>query len=209
MAFPTTSVLDGFNRADGDAGGNWTGDLLGGSWPNPDVASNQLRADGGNAFSSGWWNPATFGPDCEVYCTLAVAPANAFRLMARGADFGTANFDGYELEVDPGNCYIVKVVNGTRTTLQTTGATFATGDAMGMEVTGTSTTTIRAFRKPSGGAWAQIGTDQTDSTSPITAAGHLGLLFVNDSTCRIDDFGGGDVVVAGGSTPKMALMGVG
>lgn len=208
MAFPTTSVLDDFNRADGDAGANWTGDLIGASWPKPDVASNQLRADVGNAFSSGWWNVATYGPDCEVYCTFATAPGNAVRLYARGSDFGTATYDGYEIECDNSSSYLQKVVNGTRTTIQSFGVLFASGDSVGMEVTGTSTTTIRCYRKPSGGAWGQIGTDQTDASSPLTAAGHLGIVFVNDSTARIDNFGGGTIVAAA-TTPKMMLMGVG
>ncbi len=54
--FPTTGVLDSFNRGDGPVGANWTGNAGGYS-----IAGNAPANNGGNA-STLPWNTA-FGPD--------------------------------------------------------------------------------------------------------------------------------------------------
>lgn len=200
MAFPTTGTIDDFNRADGSLGVNWTGDIFAAAWEEPDVASNLCKVDASNPFSNAWYNVAQYGPDCEVWCDIVVTPTAAFRLYARVQNPGTGSQDGYELETDTINFYIVKDVDTARTTLQTIfGEACASGDSIGLEVTGSASTTLRAYKKPSGGSWAQIGTDQVDSSSPVTGAGFMGLCFVNDSVggTRISNFSGGNVNTGG------------
>lgn len=54
MAFPLTTVLDNFDRADGDLGSNWTGDSHGYGWPKMDVASNRMKCDASDNWSSAY-----------------------------------------------------------------------------------------------------------------------------------------------------------
>jgi hypothetical protein len=65
-----------------------------------------------------------------------------------------------------------------------------------MEVSGTgATVTIRAYRH-NGTAWAQIGSNISDTNAArITSAGFIGLGgYQTTNTMRIDDFGGGTSV---------------
>ena len=62
MPFPTTSVLDNFNRADGGIGSNWTSPSN--SW---EVVSNKARQNSGEWV---YWNATNFGNDQEVFVTL-------------------------------------------------------------------------------------------------------------------------------------------
>jgi hypothetical protein len=72
MAFPTTSVLDNFNRA--TLGTNWTNDPFhGGATAFPIQGS---VAVGGTGYSEEWWNVATYGPDCECYVTISTNPTS-------------------------------------------------------------------------------------------------------------------------------------
>jgi hypothetical protein len=60
--FPTTNVLDNFNRANGALGSNW-----GGNVNNYSISSNQLH------IGQDWvyWTPNAFGASQEAYITLA------------------------------------------------------------------------------------------------------------------------------------------
>lgn len=95
-AFPTTAVLDSGTHANGGPplGGNWT----------------VFNADGmkyiSNAFSVGtistteieYWNAASFGPNMEVFVTMATeSDANSANLWFK---YDTATNSGYRLKID-------------------------------------------------------------------------------------------------------------
>src|SRR5262249_23047029 len=61
--FPTTGVLDTFNRADGGIGSDWVVSPGGYS-----IASNQLHVGSGGPI---YWNPTSFGADQEAFVTLS------------------------------------------------------------------------------------------------------------------------------------------
>lgn len=61
-SFPSTGVLDDFNRSDGAIGGNWSGVTLGYS-----IANNHLNnVSGGDIY----WSQTAFGSNQEAYVTL-------------------------------------------------------------------------------------------------------------------------------------------
>jgi hypothetical protein len=201
MAFPVNSVLDNFNRGNGGVGANWSTDPDGAGYNTWNVISNQ--AGPSVAFSANWWNPTQFGPDCEVYCTVAVAPGSSLRLYARIQNPGVgASVSNWELEIDGSSSYISKTINGNanRTTVVNTGILFATGDMMGLECIGN---VITAYRKPAAGAWGSIGT-VTDSANP--GAGFIGMLNNNDTVVRIDDFGGGALAAPSAPGPQLRTI---
>lgn len=191
MAFPVTSVLDDFNRADGDPGSNWSPEILN-NYLRLTIASNQLT-DNSTAFESNYWNASQFGPDCEVYCDIVAMPTNSFSLVARMQNpDNDASVVWYELSIDPTNSYLLKCSSGYASRAQlgaNLGVAFSAGDKAGLEVSGS---TITAYRY-TGGSWSAIDS-RTDSD--VSGAGYVGIILWNDSTTTIDNFGGGSTSAA-------------
>ncbi|HQU37327.1 MAG TPA: hypothetical protein PLR65_12155 [Anaerolineales bacterium] len=70
--FPSTPILDDFNRADGAIGSNWSGNTSKYS-----ISSNQLLVTSSNSNSDIYWSGQAFGADQEVYVTFANVHATA------------------------------------------------------------------------------------------------------------------------------------
>ena len=192
MAFPTTGILDDFNRGDEDLSdsANWTdleGDLR--------VVSNQCgRVDGLGKWSN--WVGANFGPDCEGFLTLAVMDTS-INLYARLTTDVAGTTDGYRITTFDGDVSTHRVDNGSGTQLSTVAQVLASSDKVGIECIGN---TIKAFFKDGGAAWGEI---DSASDANHTAAGRVACRTFG-AVDRIDDFGGG-TIVADGANPKGPL----
>lgn len=191
MAFPTSSVLDDFNRADHeDLGSNWT-DLIAG-W---NISSNAARGNqvAGQDTKAGY-NVATYGPDCEAYATMpALMTSNdsSMALELRLTTLVAGTHDGYHLDIAKGGTAgIYRLDNGGYTLLGSTfSVTVTAGYKYGFEAVG-STLTAYYYN---GSSWASI-TSRDDST--YGSAGYLGIHSwpnENNGTGRFDDFGGGTI----------------
>ena len=138
--------------------------------PSESPAAGGLKIDGNQAAgiladsdNFGYWNPSTFGPDSEVFATIATKPATDeyIELLAR-FDFSTGNGYGLRFTTLAGTdkVEIMEYASWTPTQI---GADieleFSAGDALGLEIIGT---TLQAYRKPSGGIWALLGDSETD-----------------------------------------------
>jgi len=191
MAFGATSVLDDFNRANGAVGASWSKIWSGDTALT--IISNAVANDGSASWSNGGWNVATFGADCEVYLTLTTTNPSGFNLYARMSALNTAGGpNGYRLSYNgDGTWNIQREDAGSQTTIGTANIarTIANGDAVGLEIVGS---TLTFYYKASGGSWASV-TTRTDST--YSAAGYIGLEF-QGSTWRGDNFGGGTLAAA-------------
>lgn len=193
MLLPTTPVLDTFNRADSNPlSGNWAGPLNIGD-NQIMLASNQVLASVPAAVSSSWYL-ATYGPECECYCTIATlaSAAEATVVYARVTNPNTATMCGYRVrmtQVDGGadTVDIQRTDNATSTTLGASITTddFIAGDGLMIRCIGDQ---ISAYHRTSG-VWTLLGT-RTDAT--YATAGVIALKLQNDHS-RIDDFGGGTV----------------
>jgi hypothetical protein len=213
MAFPTTSVLDDFNRANGALGSNWTNDPFGTTQPAPAITSNAVTF--GTFGCAAWWNPGTFGADSEVFCTVATKPANGtgfLQLLARIQTPGSTAGDAYKAELSPATgtdtVDVYRVINGVDTAVGSVSQEFNAGDKVGMEVTGTgATVTIKIFRHD-GVSWAQVGASISDTNAArIVTAGNIGLgCFQSTATAVADDFGGGTLAAGGGATVTAVPM---
>ena len=87
--FPTTSVLDNFNRANGAIGSSWTGQ----NDSSFTVSSNQLANNSSGLDSFAAWSPASFGADQEAYVTLSQVSASGSEqglLLKTAADASAA-----------------------------------------------------------------------------------------------------------------------
>lgn len=196
MAFPDNStVLDNFNRANGDLGANWTTGVDG-SANALTINTNAARATSTGTFCSGYWNAATFGADVSFYIVGNNnwgSGGSKGWVYGRLQSTGTSGVDGYAAEVTSLGTWeirLYRIDNNVYTQLGSTGTgsgNFTSGDAVGLECLGSA---IKAYSRE-GGTWTQEAS-ATDST--YTAAGHTGLgLNVSGSTHAITDIVGGTV----------------
>lgn len=206
MAFPQTTVLDDFNRADGTLGNNWSAGVLL-SQTACTVSSNKVR--GATAARSSWWMVGgVLGPDCEVYITLPdIANAGQLRLFARLHNMGEQGVRGYLIQADTvagaGNdtVGIYRIDSNARTLL---GLAFtqelAAGDKIGFEL---NASVLTAYYKSVSGAWTNLGTRTDDRYKEAGRIG-VGLVEASSTVFSGDDFGGG--TIAGNSLPIVNLV---
>lgn len=191
MAFPTTSVLDNFNRSNGAVGSNWTSLFTSSGLT---ITSNQVGNSGATGAGEMYWNPSTFGPDMEVYATWATVSASSALIL--WIIVGTPTIDvpnGYIVEFDQGSttATVSKVTSGSASALSGTTITItapAAGHRFGFERIGNTFTVYQ----DTGGGFASKGT-RSDST--FTGTGRVGMSTVATGD-RVDDFSGGTVVSA-------------
>lgn len=203
MAFPTTSILDNFNRADESPATGWPGVVDGNYSQSLKVVSNQGACiDATDAYP--YWG-TSYAADQEGWIT--VIGSGFCSLYARLNPIANASVDGYEVEVDiAGDAVNIKRVDGAVSTLlgASISQAFASGDAIGIECIGND---VSAYYKPAAGAWSSSLGTRTDAT--YNQAGYPGL-YLSQNTMIVDDFGGGEVVVAAGATHgPLLLLGVG
>lgn len=197
--FPTTSVLDNFNRANENPlsdGGLWS------STPGPlstlaalQIVSNAVKWQ--TSSSGAVWADATLGADEESYATISTLPAagNSIRIWVRVVNPGLTTVNGYDLSYLQGTGFQFHIcTSGTRTQLGSTiSGSLAAGDKFGLSVVGS----VLYAWKYTAGAWTLLGSYDTSSdATKYTAAGHIALE-IRDGTAICDDFGGGTVVAGG------------
>lgn len=210
MAFPTTSILDDFNRANEGPppGADWSTPVGGPAGSSGlKVLSNVCGTDNIIDVVGSAMRTATSGPDCEVYATITTLPDDTdfVILGARYNETDAFTWDGYFLywhrddtnSLGNGGSWFEVVIASTMVdVIGITNLTVSAGDALGMSVIGSA---IKVYHKPSAGAWTPVGSG-TDSS--ITGAGHL-YVMTDDTTTRIGDFGGG-TGGGGGPNPPVA-----
>lgn len=179
MTFPTTSILDDFNRADEtplSGGGNWA--ALDQFIANLDLASNRVTSSGGYSY----WTTST-DANCESYSTFI--SGSSVRIFARLKDVGGDSiFDGYCIAYVGGTLILMKATNSTLAQIGVSSysVTLVSGNKIGLRCLGS---TIEGWLYSSG-VWANV-LSETDSTYPN--GGYIGVGI--DSGSVLDDFGGG------------------
>lgn len=194
-SFPTTAILDSFNRADENPASGWNGNTYGGG-THTNIQVVLSRAKGTSASQKfAAYRSAAYGPNQEAYVTIAQKPAGENKsvvwLDLRLQEAGTSGVDGYELELrnksGTDTVEVFRITNGTFINLGSiVSQEYDQGDGLGASIVGN---TITLYRKPQGGDWVQV-TTRTDTT--YTQAGQIGVGggSTSDGTI-IDDFGGG------------------
>lgn len=199
MAFPTTSILDNFNRADeGPPATGWTTSNGSGC----DIVSNQLQA----ASADGAANWSTlFGADQEAFVDIVTEPAdtksiNLIVRQATASNYGSTHYEADFTKKTGANdeCEIWKY-DGSWAQLGATidlGGEFTTGDQIGLSVNGTTVE-----------IWINGVSKGSRTDSSVTGSGYCGLLIEEDNL-PVDDFGGGAIVVGGGPFLKSFTAGL-
>lgn len=191
MTFPTTSILDDFNRADGAITGtsNWISPLF--SHASLSITSNQLFNN--SVFNeNNVWNVSY--TDSEAYITLTdmAYGTNRVAVGVRFAGSGSTpnGYFAFYLH-DSTVVQLHRYDSGTPTQLGSDYSfTASAGDKLGISAIGT---TIKAYIYSSG-SWSEV-LSATDSNYSS------GLLWLyekyNATNVILDDFGGGEVVAGG------------
>jgi hypothetical protein len=190
MAWPSnTTVIDSFDRADGDAGANWTADPFFNNDPQLQIVSNAAWV-GASDFACSWWNAAQYGRDAEVFVTVSVVYAQYVRLGLRitSPSHTAATADGYFVHFYPNGLDYYRIDNNVATELGSFEAftSISAGDVLGV---GMVASRIQAYING-----VATGTGRTDTT--YESAGYF-TLFMYDPTTRagrLNDFGGGTVL---------------
>jgi hypothetical protein len=202
MAFPTTSVLDDFNRADESPLGNstWAGPVINGG-PQLKLASNQVESVTTEARGSSYWS-SSFSADQEVYADI-VALDQVMSLYGRTIDPGATTRDGYQVVITsltgPDNIVLNRVDDETATQLGASmSSTLSANDAIGLECSGSN---ISVYTRVSG-TWGLVAT-RVDAT--YASGGVIGIDSSSFSAGgKIDNFGGGNIVTSE-ETPVVKL----
>jgi len=202
MPFPTTSLLDDFNRANeflGD-GPNWdygVFDEQAGPTLGLRIVSNVI--ENANVNSSAYWN-TSYAADQEVYADVVTINNDYMGVYAR---IQTADVsDGYGFyKAGNSNGEIYVCDNGAFTLLASGAAAWSSGDKLGADCVGSALTLYRH----NGSSWSSVC---TVSDGTWTGGGYIGLyLNAINGDERADNFSGGDVADA--SHGALLLLGVG
>lgn len=195
MGFPSTSLLDTFNRPDENPTTRFD-DGMGG------IANGQIVNHAVQHVPDVWvetfWADSRYGPDAEAWGQLETTPnqnGDAVHLYVR-ASGATTMVSGYKLtwlfqgNTESDSLEIFRSDEATLTQLSIiSGFHMAAGDRLGFRVVGSLLT---AWHQPVNGTWTEI-THASDST--YTGSGSIGFGIDNQGTAqiRISEFGGGTV----------------
>lgn len=200
--FPTFPNLDRFNRADEDPlatppWSNSTTVLPGQGTARLRVASNQCARSASGTFhgSQFWQDPIPAGDDGEVFATLAVVGNAGLHMFASGSG-QNSTLSGYATYWFPitGN-RPDKIEWGTSgdsggiaTRFMISWTDQATGAKWGLQLRGNGTFMHQWLDHGTG--WRWIGCAKITG-GDYRNSGYFGINLQNDTTVRIDDFGGG------------------
>lgn len=201
-AFPTTPILDTFNRAPPTSifpvglGGSWGGDTTllsyGISRNSGSAGYNQVTALlGGNA----WWSAQSFGPNQEAYFTFQNVTGTEEALLLKVNGNATALGNAYSaIEVVrlAGTVEIRTHEAGLAawTSRASFPATFAAGDVLGARAQVDGSVSVYKNGVLVGSANVTSGAAPWP-TALAQAGGYVGVRFVSAGGARFDDFGGG------------------
>jgi hypothetical protein len=213
MAFPTTGVLDGGTSPVENpiSTGGWTGPTVTGQQPLQRTATGIAR---GSALGGSYRTDSPFGPNAEVYATIAVLTAGTNTdegtMHLRLSGQGTANINSYSVWIRASSTAssdrlrIGRDVNSVTTILGTyiIGTIVPGVDQYGLQVIGDQLT---AYYN-NGSGWAAVLGPITDATH--SSAGTLSIQTQRSDT-RLTDFGGGTIPTLSSDAPPFGFSGRG
>lgn len=191
VPFPSTPVLDAFNRANGALSGYW---VTGAWWDNniPVISSNILVGSLTFDNEGAQWIGTTFGPNAEIYVDVPTLPegdVSSFwiELLENRLDVD-ATPDGYGLRIQNTTYALFRIDAGVVTELASGGHFIINGGSIGLRIVNG---VIELWRKSTSIAdWARSAiVFSSDHTGPF----YLSLGFANSESavCTLDNVGGG------------------
>ncbi|HEY6865625.1 MAG TPA: PQQ-dependent sugar dehydrogenase, partial [Candidatus Eisenbacteria bacterium] len=193
-AFPSTALLDDFDRADGALGAPWTGEVDGFT-----LASQALELTWYSA--SVLWSGAGFAPEQEAYVTFA-GPGTRLALLldTQGPTLSSgALLVRYEAPFGQVTLMTLAPGRGWETWGSPIPAHYDAGDQFGARAYGNGV--VEVLRNG-----AVIGSGSVATWPLVARGGGIGLLSEGPPGVRFDDFGGGSTVVSGNLPPRATIL---
>ena len=193
--FPSTDVLDDFNRAEGPIGSNWSG------WTqNYAIDSNEMIVGSLGSGTDIYWNASSFGADQEAFVTFSHVDTDGWEqdLLLKSQ---SSNSWGNVLEVlyDATND-VVTIWTSTNGQWNQHGTeipvTFYDGDQFGARAYADGT--VEVYKNGE-----LLDTRDVSSWTYYDDGGYIGLWFINATDAVLDDFGGGTIAGGEGMTGMM------
>jgi beta-glucosidase len=186
--FPTTAVLDSFNRANGKVGSSWEG-LTGTSFYR--LISKRLDVQLGGPLV---WKPASFGADQEAFVTLSKLDSKSpsMGVLLKVQTGSTPNAGAISVVYDA-RAKAVRVStlrlgqNGAWTPYANQPVTFANGDVLGAQARADGTVLI--YKNDTLVATVTLNT--ADQSFFNAKGGKIGIWTAAARKALLDDFGGG------------------
>lgn len=186
-SFPTTPVLDDFNRANGSIGSDWSGNTFGYT-----VSSNKLSVDYSGSNSNIYWSSEPFGADQEAYVTLVHVDTGMGEqnLLLKSQSNSTWGDGVLEVLYDP-TSQLVQVWTyewpaGWVQHDVDIPVTFVDGDQFGARALADGT--VEVYRNGE-----LLATRDITAWSHYADGGYIGLWFIGAEDAVLDDFGGGTI----------------
>ena len=196
-AGPLTTLLDSFTGPDntGPPGPNWTHMIVSSSTSTSNLYVTGHQLTGYSGSNADYWNPQTYGPNSEVWVTVAVKPNIDLDPVVLGLRFqnpGAPDASGYQAyyiyrSKQADQYRIIRRTNGNTSTILTSanGPSLSPGDELLFRAIGTS---LELWRMDAG-TWTRL---IAVSDVAYQGAGYLNLT-ARDSTVRLANFGGGSL----------------
>jgi hypothetical protein len=190
--FPSTGILDNFNRSDGSVGSNWSGNTSG-----YNVQSNQL--DVGTSEDM-FWNTTSFGSNQEVFVKLGTVDPAASEIGLVLKSQSNSGFTAGLIDVvyiPASNVVEVWTYASSQNWVKrgtSIPVTFVNGDQYGAQAS--SDGTVRVFRNG-----VLLGSRDVTAWPFNANGGYIGLFNLNASNAVLDDFGGGNPGSGATATP--------
>jgi hypothetical protein len=200
--FPTTPILDNFNRADEDPiAGIWSDDLFGTGIVGCEVDTNQLVKSGTGDTDAGCWVNEMFPADQEVYVTLPNASSHGdntsfYLYVCLHNTPGTVDVDGYALQFRKraADTDVISLHKMTGSSVSQVGSNIdqevLDNEEIGFSIAADGTLTAW---HDGGGGWTSIGTES--GTSYNCNNTQVGLR-VSVGNHIVDDVGGGSATTS-------------
>jgi RHS repeat-associated protein len=194
--FPSTAILDNFNRSNGAIGSNWSGETSEFS-----IASHQLSVNTSDSMIA--WNGASFGADQEAFVTfstLNTVGASEHALALKGQGTGAASDSRIEVSYFAAQNRVVVWTNeASQGGWVQRGAdipvTFANGDQLGVRARADGS--VEVYKNG-----ALLATRDITAWPHYAAGGYIGMGFYSAQGARVDNFGGGTLSASPTATPS-------
>jgi hypothetical protein len=196
--FPTTPVLDTFNRANGAIGINWGGYASAFS-----IASNQLDVVAGGFDTYAFWRNTAFGADQEAYFTFAQVDADSseqslFLKSQSNTSYGNGVIEVlYDANADIVQVWTFHPTGGWTQRGANIPVTFVNGDQFGARALANGT--VEVYKNG-----VLLATRSITGWVLYASGGYIGIWFADAADARLDDFGGGNVSLTPTNTPTVA-----
>lgn len=195
-SFPSTSVLDDFNRANGSIGSNWSGYTSVFS-----ISDNQLKANTGGSDTYIFWGNTTFGANQEVYVTISDLNTDYWQLSLMLKSQSNTSYGNGLIEVFyQANSDTLQVwtydlpTNNWEKHGADVSVVLSAGDQYGARALADGT--LEIYKNGS-----LVATRDVHSWPGSSGEGYIGLWYADASAQKLDDFGGGNVNTSPTPTP--------